>query len=268
MTEDHDHDTTASAPIERIEPLQDVTPDDPLETAVSTATEGAKPGTLPLVGGGVFLVSALRAVASGRLRAIPYGLAGIGLVRYGLDRRRSSEDEQPFESSLEDVEGSTAGKETSDEAATATGGAEGREIDETGDLPDAAVPDDADDEGGSRVQFTTDEPGDREATRATPDLDEGAGDPRRTDEDEVEVDLSQSAMAEEASEAAGPSHEQAQPTQTDATEPEETPEDDASHMKVEPDEADSRESGAEMGDDEGEADDAKSDENESGENEA
>ena len=238
MTDNHDQ---ADVPIDDIEQLDDLEATEPVETAVSMASEATRGATLSLAGGGVLLVAALRSLVRGKARAIPLGLAGAGMIRYGLGKRRSSEDEAPtFEPSTDAVESGTAGKETTDEASAAAGRAEDVDVDETGEIPAEAELDE--EEGGSRVEFTEDEPGDREAPRPKPDLeDDDASDPRRTDDDAdepAEIDLSQSAMAEEASEAAGPSPEQAQPSQTDATEPEETPEEDASHMKVDPDDED------------------------------
>lgn len=257
MTDNHDQ---ADAPIDDIERLDDLEVTDPVETAVSAASEGTRGATLSLAGGGVLLVAALRSLVRGKARAIPLGLAGAGLVRYGLGKRRSSEDEAPtFEPTTEAVEGGTEGKETTDEASAAAGRAEDVDVDETGEIPEAA--DLGEEEGGSRVEFTEDEPGDREEPRSKPDLeDDDASDPRQTGDDAdepAEIDLSQSAMAEEASEAAGPSPEQAQPSQTDATEPEETPEEDASHKKVDPDdESDANQDGSE---EEDETDDPEDD---------
>jgi len=245
MTDDHDQ---ADLPIDDIERLNDFEATEPVEAAVSAASEGTRGATLSLAGGGVLLVAALRSLVRGKARAIPLGLAGAGLVRYGLGTRRSSEEEAPtFEPTTEAVESGTEGKETSDEASAAAGRTEDLDVDETGDIPDEA---DLGEEsgGGSRVEFTEDEPGDPDEPRTKPDLeDDDAADPRRTGDDAdepAEIDLSQSAMAEEASEAAGPSPEQAQPTQTDATEPEETSEEDASEMNVDPDEDDASQDGA------------------------
>ena len=241
MTANHDRDSVTDVPIDEIDPLEDIDAEDPVGTAASIAADGAKTGLLPLAGGGVLLISALRSFARGKFRSLPLGFAGYALVRYGLRKRRSSEDDAPtFEPATDDVDGGTEGKETSDEAATATGRPEGVDIDEQGEVPEEAEPD-ADD-GGSRIEFTEDEPGDRNLPQDEPELEDAdAADPRRgddleTDDGGTEIDLSSSSMAEEASEAAGPSPEQSQPSQTDSTEPEASPDEDASDMKVEPDE--------------------------------
>lgn len=67
----------------------------------------------------------------------------------------------------------------------------------------------------------TDQP---DEDRPKPDLDADVGDPRRrTDDDQVEIDISESELADEPGEAAGPDPEQAQPTRTEGTEPETSP---------------------------------------------
>lgn len=256
MSEDPDHDLTAELPgadQERLEELADRAPLDP-ETAKDAVSGLDIPaGTLSLVGGGLLLLSALRSAGRGQLRAIPKGVAAAGLLSYGLGKRdaagefgvrsstglglRSDEDESStFEpESVEDVEGGSDGKETSDTAAAAASRpdlSQQSEMDpETGEIEESPTID-ADGDGGSEIEFTEDADGSKGGLEAEDD------DPRRdtADDDEpLEIDVSDSAMADEASEAAGPTSEQAQPAQTDSVEPDETPEEDASHMKVEPD---------------------------------
>ena len=73
------------------------------------------------------------------------------------------------------------------------------------------------------VEFTDNQ----KESAASPTLKtESGGDPR-IDSDTTTVDISEAALADEASEATGPSSVQSQPTQTDAIEPEETPEEDS-----------------------------------------
>ncbi|RKD95456.1 midas domain-containing protein [Halopiger aswanensis] len=256
MSEDPDHDLTAELPgadEERLEELTDQAPIDP-EAAKDVVTGIDVPaGTLSLAGGGLLLLSALRSAGRGQLRAIPKGIAAAGLLSYGLGKRdadgefglqsstglglRSDEDESStFDpSSVEGVESGTEGKETSDAAAAAATRpdlSQQSEIDpDTGEIEESPTID-ADEDGGSEIEFTEDADGSKGELEAEDD------DPRRdtADDDEpLEIDVSDSAMADEASEATGPDPEQAQPAQTDATEPEETPDEDASDMKVEPD---------------------------------
>ncbi len=215
MTDQPDHDSPTHLPIDDLG-----VPTAPLETV----RERAGPGDISLLGGGLALLAAVRAAQRGQLRTIPLGLAGGWLLRHGLSTRRGTDEALTFEPTSD----AGAEKSVSDQAAAANERGEPIHVDEPA----------AGDEGGSRIEFT--EPGDREVSQSTPDL-ETEADPRRTtpDEDaEAEIDLSESATAEEASEAAGPSPEQSQPTQTDTTEPEETPAEDASELAIDPDEDD------------------------------
>lgn len=272
MTEDSDHDLPADLPgadEAHLEEVADRAPIDP-ETAKDAVTGVDLPaGTLSLAGGGLLLVSALRSAGRGQLRAIPKGLAAVGLLSYGLGERDSSggfgvrsssglgpgfgsDDASTFEpSDVEGVEEGTADKESSDAAAAASTRpdlSQQSEIDpDSGEIEESPTID-ADEDGGSEIEFTEDADG------STADPEAEDNDPRRetADDDEpLEVDVSDSAMADEASEAAGPTSEQAQPAQTDTTEPEETPDEDASDMKVEPDEdgADDGENESESGSD-------------------
>lgn len=234
MSEEHDYDLAAEIPTEKLEEY-DV--EKPVETAISIAGDPTRV-LLPVLGGGLLLLSALRSLVRGQFRAIPAGAVGAGLLSYGLRNRRSIGPET-FEPSMEEIEGGTDGKETSDQAsAAAERNDSGRasQIDAEGEIDESAQLGD-EGETGSRIEFTDDAEGDEPRTKPEHAGDEE--DPRRDtddDDDTVEVDVSDTAMAEEVAEATGPDPEQAQPSQTDATEPEETPEEDASDMKVDPDE--------------------------------
>ena len=236
MADEHDHDLTADVPMEdRVDNLE--TPD-PVETALSVTTADIRRELVPLLGGGALLLSALRSLGRGQLRALPKGAAGVGLISYGLRNRRSSDD-STLEPRAAEIDSGTEGKELSDEARAAAERLDsGREsqIDADGEIDDTAQLGDERDSGeSSRIEFT-DNAADAEP-RSKPDEDDGSDDPRRNaDDDTTEIDISDSAMAEEVSEATGPDPEQAQPTQTDATEPESTPDDDAAPTNSEPDE--------------------------------
>lgn len=255
MSEDPDHDLTAELPgadEERLEELADQAPIDPEAAKDVVAGIDVPAGTLSLAGGGLLLLSALRSVGRGQLRAIPKAIAAAGLLSYGLGKRDAdgefgvrsstglgpqsgSDESSTFEpDSVEGVESGTEAKETSDAAAAAASRPDLSQQSElnpdTGEIEESPTID-ADEDGGSEIEFTEDADGSKAAL-------EGEDDPRRDtpDEDEsLEIDVSDAAMADEASEAAGPDPEQAQPAQTDSVEPDETPEEDASHMKVEPD---------------------------------
>ncbi|WP_394739215.1 hypothetical protein [Natronococcus roseus] len=231
MTDEYDHDLQG----EELEELAD----DPMDAAREIAGESARDGRLAVVSGGLMLLSTLRSVARGQLRALPKAAVGAGLVAIGLRQRRTSEP-TTFEPDLDEVDGETEDKETSDEAAAAAerpDAGQESQIDASGDVDEEPQLGEADDDDGGEIEFTDDP--EEDEPRSKPSADKDDEDPRRTTDDETtEVDVSETAMAEETAEATGPDPEQAQPTQTDSTEPEETPEEDASDMKVEPDEDD------------------------------
>ncbi|NUC74586.1 hypothetical protein HTZ84_20180 [Haloterrigena sp. SYSU A558-1] len=255
MSEEHDHDLSTELPTEATEKLDEYDVDDPIG-AVLSVVGGDLKAAVSLLGGGVALLSALRSLGKGQLRAIPKAAVAAGLLSYGL-RNRGGDEAETFQPTLDDIEGGTEGKDVSDAAHAAAerpDSGQESEIDASGDVHESAQLGD-EGETGSRIEFSDET--DEEETRTKPDHVGDEEDPRRdTDDDEtVEVDVSDTAMAEETSEATGPDPEQAQPTQTDATEPEETPEEDASDMKVDPgEEADStdEDEATEDGDDEDE----------------
>ncbi|ADD06113.1 uncharacterized protein Nmag_2553 [Natrialba magadii ATCC 43099] len=150
---------------------------------------GSKPGTLPLVGGGILVLSAARALLRGQLRSIPIGAAGVGLLKYGLSKRQEGASEQTDLESFADES-------------------------DPGDNSAASSP----------IEFVTDD----SEPRSKPSLDGESGDPRRAEAEdgEVEIDVSESATMSEASEATGPDPTQAEPAQTEGTEPEATPRED------------------------------------------
>lgn len=203
-TEDRTHyEQTARGEGETDRPLRDRA-----SRIADTATERDALGTAAMLGGGTLLASALRS-RSGQHRAAR-GIAGVGLLGLGVAQRLApgvlpSGDDLPV--------------------------GRGREADVnprgTGDEPpvDTKTPPD---EG--RVQFTDHQD---EDPRPKPEADDGPHDPRVDGANgPVTVDLSTSAMADEESEATGPTSEQAMPTQTDPTEPDRTPPEDASHQAV------------------------------------
>ncbi|WP_226480624.1 hypothetical protein [Natrinema amylolyticum] len=246
MTAHHDDDATTDVSMDDFTDLEDLEDleelDEPAGRLASAASDAAASGTLPLVGGGLLVAAAIRSLVDDRQRAIPLGIAGSGLVGFGLQKRRES-GESGTESGVPEVEGGTEGKDTSDQASAAAERVDsGREseIDSDGEISDDRGIDDAD-ESGSQIEFTDEPDGDKDQSR--PDLGDEEAEPRReTDTDDVAVDVSNSAMADETSEATGPDPTQAQPTQTADTEPEASPAEDASEMKVEPPDEDESES--------------------------
>jgi hypothetical protein len=220
--------------------------EEPTGRVVSTASNAVSSGTVPLVGGGLLLAAAVRAMARKRARAIPLAVAGSGLLGFGLRARRS----EPASDGPPEVEGGTEGKETSDAASAAARRPDsGREseLEADGEISDDPGIDGTTD-AGSGIGFT-DVPDD---AGSRPDLGADEADPRHdTDRDGVAVDVSDTAMADETSEATGPDPTQAQPTRTEDTEPEESPAEDASHMKVDPPDADGAEAESDAAADDG-----------------
>ncbi|MXV64505.1 hypothetical protein GS429_21010 [Natronorubrum sp. JWXQ-INN-674] len=243
MSEEHDHDLTPDVSTETIERIDELEAESPMEMAQAVATDRNIRELLPFAGGGLLLLSALRSLGNGQLRALPKGAAAAALLSYGLRKRRSSEPET-FGPDTGGIEGGTDGKDSSDQAHAAANREDAgheSQIDASGDVSESAQLGE-EGETGSRVEFT--ENPEQSEPRTKPAQVGEDKDPRREadDDDEVEVDVSDTAMAEEVAEATGPDPEQAQPSQTDGIEPEETPEEDASDMKVEPGEdADSTE---------------------------
>ncbi|WP_435553186.1 hypothetical protein [Natrinema sp. CGMCC1.2065] len=259
----HDDDATTDESIDELPGFEDPADLEELadpESGLAAASEALGGGTVPILGGGLLLAAAIRSLAANRRRAIPLAVAGSALAGYGLRRRRSSAEG----GDVPDVEGGTEGKDVADAASAAAERVDsGREseIEGDGEIADPGIDDPAD--SGSRIEFT-DEP-DEDPSRSGPDLGSDEGDPRReTGTDGVEVDVSDTAMADETSEATGPDPTQAQPTQTADTEPEASPAEDASEMKVEPpddDDPDAETADSEATDDDGgdESDDEESD---------
>lgn len=211
-----------------------------LETLIWT---GVSDGSLALAGGGAFVLAGVRSIARGRFRAIGQLALGGGLLKLGQYQRRNGGG-TAIERALdrrgddETTANETGEKALSDEAHTA---AERHDLGRTaqtdvdGDVSaDAELGASRNDDPDSDVDFSEDTD---ELSRSRPGV-EGEGDPRRsTDDDAVEIDVSDSALAEEPAEATGPDPEQAQPSQTEGTEPEGTVEEDASHMRADtPDE--------------------------------
>ncbi|MDF9744721.1 hypothetical protein [Natrinema salsiterrestre] len=261
MTANHETDAPTESTLGEVTEIEDLeSMDVPTGRIATVASDAIGSETVSLLGGGLLLAAAIRSLAADRSRAIPLAIAGSGLVGFGLHRRRSS-DESSRESHP-DVEGGTEGKEMSDQASAAAERVDsGREseIGADGEISDERGIDAAS-EADSEPNFT-DEP-DEDPTQSGPTLDESEEtDPRReTDAEGTEIDVSDSAMADETSEATGPTPEQAQPTQTADTEPEESPAQDASEMKVEPPDEGESDSKSDGGDTAGEEDATGNDE--------
>lgn len=203
--------------------------------ALSRLFGGTRRGTIAMLAGGALLARARR--TSGRLRTALSALAGIALVGYGIRERlaggtRGAADGPPADR-LEDRTGAADDGSQGTEAMRSEShtGTNPRDVSQD---PDIDTETEADD--GS-VQFTTDQDA---SPRSRPHRDdpEADRDTRREssegeDEDEpVEVDISESAMADEPNEAAGPDPTQAYPSQVEDTEPDPSPEADTSHVEA------------------------------------
>lgn len=196
-------------------------------SAIRDRTPG---GTVPLIAGGLLLVGAARAATRNRRRAGAQALLGGALLGVGVRRRRSTGDttgtrDRATDSDEEGRRSGSTGSEVSAEARAHLERSDVLHQAETNPRGVSAEPDvetETDQDEGD-VQFTTEQD---EGPEPKPHLDgDDPGDPRRPDQpnpvtdDHVEVDLSEAAMADEASEATGPDPEQAYPSR-EGTDPE------------------------------------------------
>jgi len=186
-------------------------------------------GTISLVLGGALLVRAYRAGTTGR-RALQ-GLAGVGLLAFGLRQRlspgKSGVDRAGRAAETSDGGAGSAGTDTASRTAHAVEDATNpRDVTQAPDVETQTEPDEGD------IQFTT---GGQDEPRSEPQLDEaaGEGDSRQRDAgEETSVDLSKTSMADEPNEAVGPQPDQAEPASSEATEPDPSPTEDASHVQA------------------------------------
>ena len=194
-------------------------------------TRRTKDGSLPLLAGISLFVRTIQK-RENRGRMVVRALAATALVGVGLRQRRAQRNTSQIDNERETRYERTGTYEKRAESHQPDTNPRG-----TSDEPDVETKTDPDE--GS-IQFTEDQ---KDEIQPTPNLDEQSPeDPRLDDEeDTTEIDLSEASMADEASEAAGPSAGQSQPTQIDDTEPEETPQEEDSHQS-DMDEGDDEES--------------------------
>lgn len=192
----------------------------PRSRAKTLLTEQTKNGSIPLVAGGTLILRAIGG-GGGLVRKTGRMVAGTALVGLGLRQRRRHRPTSAADELEENAEGEMG---TVDQRIDShEEGVNPRDTDSEPEIDQKTEPDE-----GS-IQFTDDQ----EESQSKPDLeDDSTGDPRTDDDDQTEIDISEASMADEANEAAGPSSVQAQPTQTDSIEPEESPEEDASHLQA------------------------------------
>lgn len=194
-------------------------------------TRRARNGSTAILVGGTLLARAMRTFTRSRRRAAVQGLVGAGLLVFGLRQRRSGRSESTAdEAGALDAGGDETILDKVRSAVARQNVADGSDVNPRGVANEPDVETKTDPRGGS-VKFTE---AHDEDPHSRPSLDEEPHDSRRNDRDdgEGEIDLSEVALADEASEATGPDPEQAQPASTEETEPEPTPEEDASHVRA------------------------------------
>ncbi|WP_049990903.1 hypothetical protein, partial [Natrinema salifodinae] len=208
--------------------------------AGSTLAGTARNGSLAVLTGGALLMRAVRAASRNRnrsgARAAAHLLAGAALFAVGLRQRRSADGSGDSDGGLsafggteseESDDQATHSKTVADDARAARERDDVMSQDETNPRGVSGESDvetvTGDDEGD--VRFTTG----GEEPRPKPSLDDAERTDPRVDDGEdgrnegVEIDLSDAAMADEASEATGPTPEQSYPAR-EGTDPEPTSE--------------------------------------------
>lgn len=195
----------------------------------------ARDGSLAVLAGAASLGWAVREARQSKGRTALLGLASVALLGWGVRRLRAERRAQDIETGADARRDGGGQKRVSDEAhaeAERDLGAQ-RTADESASVyqsesePNPRGMSDRSDvetEDGGDPQFVEGERGGPH--RETHLEDESAHDPRlhpESDDEPTEVDLSEAAMADEASEAAGPHPEQAYPAR-EGTDPEPTSE--------------------------------------------
>jgi hypothetical protein len=188
-------------------------------------------GSLATLAGATLLAWAAKRVRTSKAKAALGALTGVALLGVGRQQRRAKRAEDRVETGADAERTDTGEKATDDEAhaeATQDLGA-GRNADESASVDQSASEpnprgttdrDDVEGDDGGDVDFVEGrEPGEHQEAHLEDEHDTRLG---ADEEDEsVEIDLSESAMADETSEAAGPQPEQAYPAQ-EGTDPEPT----------------------------------------------
>jgi hypothetical protein len=207
----------------------------PKQTLSAVARRGRN-GTAASLAGGILLAAALRAVRRDRRRAVAVALGGVALLGVALRQRRSEAETSSAGDEAPERDGTES---TGEDAAERTESAEARSHLERTDVlhqsetnprgvsgePDVGTVTEPDE---GNVRFSTEQ--EVENAEPKPHLDDETEDPRLNDgddletgDDHVDINLSEAAMADEASEAAGPTDEQSYPAR-EGTDPEPTSE--------------------------------------------
>lgn len=190
-------------------------------------------GSLAMLVGGALLVSALKSIWNNEGRAILLALTSFTVLGIGLHQRRAEQREDSGGTGTDDQREDDNGKKLSDEALIGTEQDLGahRNADESASVYQSKTEpnprgmtnraDVHDDEGGD-LDFVEGESS--EPHRETHLEDDTAHDPRlhhKHENERTQIDLSEAAMADETSEAAGPHPEQSYPAR-EGTDPEPT----------------------------------------------
>lgn len=202
---------------------------------ITTIKKRAQNGSMAILAGGALLARILKTPRKSMRRNSLHGLVGVALIAVGLRQRRGKRKADRVDTGADGRWSAKGEKEVSDEAHAETKqdlGAQ-RAADETGSVYQSETepnPRGMSDRSGVQSDHKGDihfvegeEPG---VHRKTHLEDEDAHDTRlhpESDAEPTEVDLSAAAMADEASEAAGPHTEQAYPAR-EGTDPEPTSE--------------------------------------------
>ncbi|THE62740.1 hypothetical protein D8Y22_21985 [Salinadaptatus halalkaliphilus] len=198
------NDTDDSTLPDSIDDLEAGAVDSPIDAALSTAPGDDIDDTLPLVGGAIVLLAAVRSLLRGQRRSIPLAIGGAWLFRYGLRNRRLSEstDEtfDPIEETDENEPSSGSQIEFVDEDGADEISADPRDDGEDDvDLSDAAMADEASEATGPDPEQAQPTQTDATEPEATPE--EDASDMKvEPDGDEQDGNRNESTLSSEESE--------------------------------------------------------------------
>lgn len=200
--------------------------------AISTIKQRNEDGSVTILVGSVMLMWALNTLRKSKSRAMVLALACVSVLGVGLRQRRAKQKEgeggiKTGQDSETEVSADTRA-ESEQGVSAHRNGDESQSAAQSETEPDPrGISDRSDvqmDDGGESDFVEGKEPG---FGRETDLEDEGARDTHlhsESDDERTEIDLSEAAMADEASEAAGPPSEQASPA-FEGTDPEPTSED-------------------------------------------
>lgn len=224
MTQEHTESTDRQDALNALDERTDAIDPERVMSLASRVTGGLRSGTLPIAGGGLLLLGAIKQLRHRRGRAILQALAGVSLLAVGLRRRTASEDEwDPLEGDqgVSDAPGTVDDLGESAEKKTGSGLDAGAIVDEVSSELSDRVPisdeseseSESQDEPGADAQLDTDEQLDVHVTGAP-----GSGDPEsggESDEDGRQ-DETDAASSDEGMDDEGSGDDQLGQDETDA----------------------------------------------------